>query len=77
MCHSPRNNAKIGNRHERCLRLIYSDKKSSFEEFLEKDGSVSVHRRNIQAHITEMYQVKSGYKTRIFSDLFNQREISP
>ena len=36
MCHCRRNNIKINNHHERCLRLIYSDKKSSYEEFLEK-----------------------------------------
>ena len=25
----------------------------------------------------EMYKVKSGYTPKVFSDLFNQREISP
>ena len=29
--------------HERCLRTIYNDKQSSFNELLEKDGSVSIH----------------------------------
>ena len=38
---------------------------------------VSIHHRNIQALATEMYQVKSVYTPKIFSDLFNQREISP
>ena len=40
MCHSRWNNTKINNFHERCLRLIYSDKKSSYEELLGKDASV-------------------------------------
>ena len=43
MCHSRANNGKINRLHERCLRIIYSDKQSSFETLLEKDGSVSVH----------------------------------
>ena len=43
MCHSRANNGKINRLHERCLRIIYSDKQSSFEMLLEKDGSVSVH----------------------------------
>ena len=30
---------------ERCLRLIQNGKLSSYEELLEKDGSVSVHYR--------------------------------
>ena len=51
-------------------------KKSFYEELLEKDGSVSIHR-NIQAPATKMYKVKSGYIPKIFSDWLNQREISP
>ena len=38
-----------------------------------KDGSVSIHHRDIQALAMEMYKVKSGYTPTIFSDLFNQR----
>ena len=36
MCHSRRDNTKITNLHGRCFWLIYSDKKSSYEELLEK-----------------------------------------
>ena len=36
MCHSRSMNNKINRLHERCLRIIYSDKKSSFEEVLFK-----------------------------------------
>ena len=43
MLHSPQNNNKIKHSHERCLRLIHNDKLSSYEELLEKDGSVSIH----------------------------------
>ena len=44
MCHNRTyNNNKINRLHERCLRLIYNDKHSSFEELLEKDSSVSIH----------------------------------
>ena len=45
--------------------------KSSCEELLEKDGSVSIHYRNIQALAMEMYKVKPGYTPKIISDLFN------
>ena len=61
MCQSRRNNTNINNLHERCLRLIYSYKKSSYQELLEKEGSVSIHHRNIKALVTEIYEVKSGY----------------
>ena len=65
----------INNLHERRLRLIYSDKKSSYEALLEKDGLVSICHRNIHTLAMKMYKVKSGYRSKIFSNLFNQREI--
>ena len=34
---------------ERCLRVIYSDKQSQFSELLEKNGSVSIHVKNIES----------------------------
>ena len=54
MCHSCANNGKINRLHDRCLRIIYSDKQSSFETLSQKDGSVSVQNRNLQALATEM-----------------------
>lgn len=40
------------------LLLIYSDKKSSSETLLEKDGSTSMHYKNIQILTTKMFKVK-------------------
>ena len=59
MCHSHANNGKINRLHERCLRVIYSDKQSSFETLLGKDGSVSVHNQNLQILATEMCKIKN------------------
>ena len=38
MCHSRENNNKINRLHKRCIRIIYNDKRSSFNALLEKDG---------------------------------------
>ena len=59
MLHSRQNNNKIKHLHERCLRHIQNDKASSYEELLGKDGSVSVHHKNIQ-RLAEMLQIKLG-----------------
>ena len=59
MLHSRCNNNKIKYLHERCLRLIYCDKNSSYEELVERDGSVFIHHRNTQNLATEIYKVKS------------------
>ena len=43
MCHSQTNNRKINRLHEKCLRIIYNDKKS-FIKSVKKDNSVSIHQ---------------------------------
>ena len=45
MCHNGLMNNKINRLHEKCLRIVCSDKTSSFEELLEKDGSVTIHKK--------------------------------
>ena len=60
MCHSRENNNKINRLHERCLRIIYNDKRSSFNALLEKDGSVSIHERNIKVLATEIFKVRKN-----------------
>ena len=39
-------NNKINCLHERILRIVYSDYKSSFCELLEKDKSFKIHQKN-------------------------------
>ena len=60
MCHSCENNNKINRLRERCLIIIYNDKRSSFNALLEKDGSVSIHERNIKTLATEMVKVSKN-----------------
>ena len=57
---------------ERRLRLIRNDKLSPYAELLEKDGSVSVHHRNIQSLAIEMLQIKHGKSRKTVTDIFIQ-----
>ena len=70
MLHSRCNNNKIKHLHERCLRLTYCDKTSSYEELLEKDESVSIHHRNIQSLAIEMYKVKNAIAPMTTANVF-------
>ena len=46
--HSRALNNKINSIHERALIITYNDSKSTFEELLNKDNSVSIHHRNLR-----------------------------
>ena len=49
---------KINRLQERCLRIIYSDKKSTFIELLEKNNYVSIHKRNLRLLVIEISKFK-------------------
>ena len=57
MFHGCNLNNKINRIHERALRLIYQNN-SSFSELLDLDNSVTVHQKNLQVLVTEIYKVK-------------------
>ena len=69
--HSRTNKSKIDRLHERYLRIIYNDKKSSFKELLEKDSSVSINERNVQVLATEMYKVSNNFSPPHVNEFLN------
>ena len=74
MCHNRENNNKINRPHERCLRIIYNDKRSSFNALLEKDGSVSIHERNIKILATEMFKVSKNLALPQMQEIFKLKD---
>ena len=70
MLHNRQVNTKINNLHYRALRIMYSDEASSFAELLNKDGTVTVHHRNLQFLVTEMYKVFKDMSPTFMKDIF-------
>ena len=60
--------------HERCLWIVYNDKKSNFNELLVKDGSVSIHHQNLQRLAVDMFKASRGLSPEIVNELFQFRE---
>ena len=56
MLHSRKQNNKISRIHKRVLSTAYSDFNSSFNQLLDKDGSFTIHQRNVQSLATEIYK---------------------
>ena len=67
-------NNRINHIHERALRLVYNDYSITFENLLEKDGSLSIHHRNIHRLAMEMFKVYIGTSPKIFMDNFITKE---
>ena len=59
MFHSRALNNKINSIHKRPLIITYNDSKSTFEELLNRDNSVSIHHRNLQVLAIEMFKTKT------------------
>ena len=70
MFHSRNLNNKINKLHERCLRIVYKNNTSSYEDLLEIDNSVSIHTRNLQSLATELHKIVNGFSPDIMKDVF-------
>ena len=71
MFHSRTINQRINKIHERALKLVYcNDRQLSFENLLQKDNTVSIHQRNLQALALEIFKVKNGYSPQLLTDNF-------
>ena len=66
-------NNKINKLIERCLRIFYNDKKSSFKELLETDKSVPTHIKNLQVLATAMFRVYRNKYPPIVRQSFQSR----
>ena len=73
MCHSRELGTKINNLHYRALRIAYRDETSSSEQLLVKDESVTIHNRNLQSLVIEMYKVLQGIDSAFMGDVFGKQ----
>ena len=77
MFHSKRLNNKINNVHEKALRIVYSDYKSTFQELLDKVASFSVHHRNIQNLAIKIYKHIHGLSPAIMGEVLKINRTLP
>ena len=60
MFHNRALNNRINKIHEQTLRLVYQNKNLSFSELLELDNAVTMHQRNLQVLVTDIFKVKNN-----------------
>ena len=54
--------------------MVYSDHKTSFSELLKIDKSVTIHQKNLQYLLIEIYKVKKGISPTIMNEIFQYLE---
>ena len=72
MFHSRGKNNKIKRLHKRCLRIVYSDKKSTSIGVLEKDNPVSIRRGNLYFFAIETFKFKRGLAPALCKEMISQ-----
>ena len=63
-------NKKINPLRERCLRVTSKDQKTSSEELLELNNSVSVNYKNLLFLVIELYKVFNWISADVTKDVF-------
>ena len=72
MFHSRALNNRINRLHERALRLVYRQPNLTFEELLIKDNAFSIHHRNLQKLVIEMYKFHKNLSPEIMKFVFQE-----
>ena len=75
MFHDRNLNNKINRIHERALRIAYKDNVSSFENLLVIDNSVTVHQKNLQLLMIEIYKTKHDLNPSFMTQIFEEKVL--
>ena len=67
-------NSLINRTYGRSLRTIYNDTRSTFQEFLQRNKSVSIYHNNIQTLPTEVFKIVNNICPAIMKIYFDFRE---
>ena len=71
---SRQSNNLINKVHERGLRrLIYKGKTKDFQQILREQNEITIHQRNLQALMTEVYEIVNSIVPPIMNSLFQFR----
>ena len=68
-------NAKVNKIHEMALRIVYKNTHADYEALLNLDDAVSVHQRNLQYLMTEIYKTDDGLNPSFIKELSKPRDL--
>ena len=65
-------NKKINKVHYNFLKVLYDDYTSTFKQLLDKHKDFTVHQKNIQKLLIEMYKLKYNLEPSLLNDIFTK-----
>ena len=68
-------NKKINKIQEKALRITYNDTESSFSDLLQKECAVTVHTKNVQILMIEMYKIRNDLNPSVMQKIFWENTI--
>ena len=68
-------NNKIARIQERALRVAYKDNTSRHEKLLENDNSVSIHQKNLQLLMVEIYKTRNHLNPSFMMEIFEEKAV--
>ena len=66
-------NNRINRLHERSLRVLYMDEDNDFSSLLKMNRDITIHHRNIQVLILEVFKIKHGLAPPIMESILKKR----
>ena len=64
---SRQSNNLINKIHKQSLRISYKDQKTSYQNLLETHNELTIHQRNMQVSMTEIYEIVNGVASPIMN----------
>ena len=75
MFHDRALNAKVNKIQEIALRIVYKNSHADYETLLKLDNAVSIHQRNLQYLMIEIYKTKKNLNPSFMSEIFEARDV--
>ena len=70
---SKESNNLLNKIHERFLRITYKNQKTSYHNLLETNNELTIHQRNLQVVMKEIYKIVNDVAPPIMNSLFEFR----
>ena len=74
MFHSRYLNNEINKIHEWALRIAYKDYVSGFDTLLERDKLVTIHTKNVQTLMVEIFKTQNNMNPPFMNEIFREQE---